>query len=290
MEEIEIRQKKERKALESDKRQAMKKIKGTAGKSQKAKDLIAAAEEEWTAKENEMIQRHEQEMASWKDLHNSDPVLSPVEQSPNPSSEEPSQSNSAASKKIQKRLQQRQQQLEKEAEILRSIENSGPSSREIENNRMMELYLSPIQLTIHEIQADGNCLYRAVAHQLEYLTKEKVTYLQMRQVCADSILNQRQVYEPFLELSGEDGEGSFDAYVEKVRHSSEWGGHVELRALAAALEKTIIVYSADSSPLHIGSEEYQVTSDAHHDGTCIRLSFHKSFYALGEHYNSVVSL
>ena len=41
----------------------------------------------------------------------------------------------------------------------------------------------------------------------------------------------------------------YDEYIEKVRASSEWGGHLELRALSSALDKTIVVYSADGAPL-----------------------------------------
>jgi len=41
MEDLETRHKKERKAFEADKRIALKKIKGTSGKSKKGKELIA---------------------------------------------------------------------------------------------------------------------------------------------------------------------------------------------------------------------------------------------------------
>jgi hypothetical protein len=40
--ELEVRHKKELKALDTDKRAALKKIKGTAGKGKKAKDLLTA--------------------------------------------------------------------------------------------------------------------------------------------------------------------------------------------------------------------------------------------------------
>lgn len=306
MEEIESRHKKELKILESDKRQALKKIKGTAGKSQKAKDLLAAAEAEWATKESDMIRRHEEEMASWKEVHQSD-TLEPIKvetQFMNPEENVPSsdligdkvEANKqddqqvSSSKKVRKRIQQRQQQLEKEAEIAKSIENAGPSQRELENNRLLELYLTPIQHTIHEIKADGNCLYRAVAHQLEYLTQKQVTYQQIRDICANNIQKNRIEYEPFIEVSGNVGD-DFDTYVEMVRNSSDWGGHIELRALANALKRVIIVYSADAAPLYIGDDDNQHIDNRDQDAVaCIRLSFHKSFYALGEHYNSVIRL
>jgi len=310
MDEIESRHKKELKALESEKRQALKKIKGTAGKSQKARDLLAAVEEEWTRKENDMIHRHGQEISSLKELlqdRNSSSLTESNSQSmtlddedkvsslsvvPNNHVEDHQQptSSAATSKKIQKRMKQRQQQLDKEAEIANNIANAGPTARELENNRLQELYLSPIQHTIHEIKADGNCLYRAIAHQVEYITKDPITYVQIRDICANTLQNHKLDYGPFLELSdGENGVNDFDTYVENVRNSNEWGGHIELRVLAKALKRVIVVYSADSTPLYIDPEDNAVAHDAV-DDECLRLSFHKFFYALGEHYNSVVRL
>jgi OTU domain-containing protein 6 len=86
----------------------------------------------------------------------------------------------------------------------------------------------------------------------------------------------------FVEFT--DSVSNYDQYVEQVRSSSEWGGHVELRALSVALRRPIIIYSArEKEPL--------VLQDTNHlDDTAlpIRLSYHLHYYALGEHYNQVV--
>jgi len=69
--------------------------------------------------------------------------------------------------------------------------------------------------------------------------------------------------------------------VDKVRSSVEWGGHLELRVLALALGRPIVVYSTEK-PLTLEPGE--------DDGTDpIRVSYHKHYYALGEHYNQVVA-
>ena len=153
-------------------------------------------------------------------------------------------------------------------------------------------------MQIEEIPADGNCLYRAIAKQLEFLNSTTATdsggtsydYETMRSLCADQLMKLREEYEPFADLDYSNV-SSYDEYVEKVRASSEWGGHLELRALSSALDKTIVVYSADGAPLHIrnGDENGDTNDDGGNGGT-IRLSFHRRYYALGEHYNSVVPI
>ena len=78
-----------------------------------------------------------------------------------------------------------------------------------------------------------------------------------------------------------------------MKDSSEWGGHLELRALSMALNRPIYVYSLNSGkePLKILPPTY-VSSDGDGDGdgdtNAIRLSYHLHYYALGEHYNQVV--
>jgi len=90
-------------------------------------------------------------------------------------------------------------------------------------------------------------------------------------------------FAPFCEYDNENIP-DFAAYVDRVRNSSDWGGHLELRALSLALHKHIIVYSAQSrEPLTIKPED-----GGNDDEEPIRLSYHLHYYALGEHYNQVV--
>ena len=57
----------------------------------------------------------------------------------------------------------------------------------------------------------------------------------MRRVCADSLRKSTESYAPFAELQeGED----FEGYCHRVETSSDWGGELELRALADALQET----------------------------------------------------
>jgi len=97
-------------------------------------------------------------------------------------------------------------------------------------------------------------------------------------------LKHRDEFEPFCELSDE--VTSFDQYVDRVRSTAEWGGHLELRALGTALDRKIQVYSTQNGnkPLEIHGEQ---NTD---EKSPIRLSYHLHYYALGEHYNQVVDV
>jgi Predicted cysteine protease (OTU family) len=137
---------------------------------------------------------------------------------------------------------------------------------------------------------------------MEYLSKSQneYDYIQIRQLCAQELDDNRHEYEPFADLV-EMKVSSFDEYVEKVRDSNEWGGHLELRALAHKLKRTIEVYSTDGLLEIVGFEKQQGGSivdgydgekeEVEEEGMnhVIRLSFHRQYYALGEHYNSVIS-
>ena len=61
---------------------------------------------------------------------------------------------------------------------------------------------------------------------------------------------------------------------------ADWGGQPELLALARALQRPIVVYSRDSAPLRMGES----------DGEELVVTYHRDYYALGEHYNSTEPL
>ena len=103
--------------------------------------------------------------------------------------------------------------------------------------------------------------------------------------CADTLQQHPDDFSAFAECDPDKGIHNFDDYVNMVRNSAEWGGHLELRALGMALRRPIHVYSVrqGSEPLIIEEE-----GAAGNGGDPIRLSYHLHYYALGEHYNEVV--
>ena len=158
-----------------------------------------------------------------------------------------------------------------------------------------------------EVAADGHCLYRAVGAScdMEYPAIRKfvlvyyyfhaaclavrLTIIQYvfvaltGSICADILMRNEDEFSPFCEFS--DSIPDFVAYVNSVRSSADWGGHLELRALSMALKRPVWVYSATNprNPLIVHADGV-----VNEDDNPIRVSYHQHYYALGEHYNLVV--
>ena len=252
-----------------------------------------SVEAEFATTEKEMTERHAAEIAALESGGGDEAEAAPAEASADDAKDEqaPAQTPAPApaaeteeerrlkkqEKARKKKLEKKQRQLDAEKRREEEIEAerlaAGPAAKELEIKRMEELYLKPAGLRIRDVAADGNCLYRAVAEQCA----NAKDFMAVRTICADALLENEEEYAPFAESHDH---GSYDNYVERVRSSADWGGHLELRALATALKRPVVVYSADAAPLRMGEEE---------DGEDILLSYHRHYYALGEHYNSVTT-
>jgi len=129
--------------------------------------------------------------------------------------------------------------------------------------------LVDVNRRIKDVAADGHCLYRAVADQ------SGSTYTSIRETCASFMESHESDFAPFIE------DESFGDHCAKVRSSAAWGGQPELLALARALDRPIVVYSRDSAPLRMGEDC---------TGEELVVTYHRDYYALGEHYNSTEPL
>lgn len=274
---MESQHRKELKALEGEKRAAIKKAKGMKGK--KAKEALAALEEEYANKLTELQAKHQAELAAAAPEGGDAPAAadSKDEEEPSISPEEQEAERKRLAKQAKaraKREKQRQVQLELEQEQERDLND--PTSARKQELAILEEKLKPLQFQIAPVASDGHCLYRAVASQLG---KGGDSYTEIRNLCATSLETHEADFSPFCEFS--ETITTYPEYVERVRNSADWGGHVELRALSLALKRTIIVYSVQhAEPLILG-EEYEGEEP-------IRLSYHLHYYTLGEHYNEVV--
>jgi OTU domain-containing protein 6 len=166
---------------------------------------------------------------------------------------------------------------------------NAPNPREIERERM-ETQLAKHKLALHEIRANGHCLYAAVADQLhtrvlgmkpkievtvitEELTKAE-SYKKVRYAAADWIEGNADDFAAFLE-------DPLPEHVRKIRDTGEWGGHPELIALARTYGVKICVLHSDGRVDRIEPEE------AAKDVEEIWLGYYKHSHGLGEHYNSL---
>lgn len=130
------------------------------------------------------------------------------------------------------------------------------------------------------VRADGHCLYAAVADQVRQIGQaakigpvdgKENDYRLVRRAASDYISKHPDDFVPFLEEP-------LDSYVIKVRDTGEWGGQVELMALAKAYGLKICVLQGDGSVVDIGEGD---------DSKKIWLAYYRHGFGLGEHYNSL---
>lgn len=320
LEEVKARQKKEVKEFDSEKRLAIKKKKGNCGKGKKGKEVLAALENDYATKEQALKDRHTSELAAAAATTTNNNILTTSETQEAPATATPTPppptirtttTNTTTTTTIQqpnlnkkskaqrKRDKARLAERDREAAIAAELASAGPSSRDVELQALVERYLAPNNYRLVEIPADGHCLYRAVASQCQHDSND---YRTMRRLCAAQLRQWPDDYAPFAELENNE---TYEEYVNQVDGSSSdrhynnassshsvvrWGGQLELRALATALQRPIRVYSADAPPLTMGDEYNNNNHDDNNEKEkMIRLSYHRFYYALGEHYNAVIT-
>jgi hypothetical protein len=100
-------------------------------------------------------------------------------------------------------------------------------------------------LTIVDMNADGNCLFRAVSDQLfwDYGNNHD----QVRSDVCDFIAENEDDFAVFLVLDDdecadeEEDATDFESYVENMRQDGEWGGNLELVAAARIYRYVVVV-------------------------------------------------
>ena len=165
-------------------------------------------------------------------------------------------------------------QAAKEAEDLPDLHEQELSSmaKELENR----------SLQMKSVPSDGHCLYSAVADQLlqreislniDTAAVQGPPYKTVRAVAADYMGSHPDDFSPFLEEP-------LEAYVKKIRDTGEWGGHLELSALANAYKLKINVLQSNGRVENIEPSRSEVE-------TTIWLGYYRHSFGLGEHYNSL---
>ena len=279
---------KQLKDLENERRMKVKKAKGAAGKNKsKQKEVEAAVNAVFDAKRKDLeakfggsSQEQEGEGGS------ADQQPQPQQQQQQQPASAPASSQGDVEGLVQdlaassipdkkekarlKKLKKQQKKREEEARLEHDMANAGPSNREVESSAIIkENDFSGLNLSIVDVEADGHCLYRALGHHLGQ------DYESVRSLCADFLASNANSYAPFL--SEEDG--GFEDYVSRVRSSAEWGGELELRAISECTKRRIKVFNSSRTPRIIG--------EAYGEDTEIKVSYHRHYYDLGEHYNVV---
>ncbi|RCV15122.1 hypothetical protein SETIT_3G032900v2 [Setaria italica] len=128
--------------------------------------------------------------------------------------------------------------------------------------------LDSLGLKIVEVNADGNCFFRALGDQLEGSEEEHMKY---RAMVVEYIVKHREDFEPFIE-----DEVPFEEYCDSMLKDGTWAGHMELQAASLLMRRNICIHMLNSPRWYINNFSGREAANM------IHLSYHH-----GEHYNSV---
>ena len=189
------------------------------------------------------------------------------------------------------RLARRAAEQEAAAEQAQKDAADLPNLRDQERQSMQKAFTAR-GLKEHEIRSDGHCLYAAVSDQLQNSgvgLKPKIelvttdpepdekpissNYKVTRRVAAAYISQNPDDFVPFLEQP-------LDVYVKTIEETGEWGGHLEILALAKAYEVDVNVLQGDGSI-------QKIECAVQHDHPELWLAYYRHSFGLGEHYNSL---
>jgi len=133
--------------------------------------------------------------------------------------------------------------------------------------------MESIGLHVVEMEPDGNCLFRALSHQL-YMTEDKHT--ELREKCVSHMLTYRNRFEIFCT-------NDFDSYCQRMRMDGTWASELEIRALEEIVDRIFSIYSSDSKaakpmPMATNFDEAMLLGM---EVQPVKMSYH------GNHYNSI---
>ncbi|KAL2852436.1 cysteine proteinase [Aspergillus pseudoustus] len=172
----------------------------------------------------------------------------------------------------------------------------------------MEAVFKQLKLKEVDINPDGHCLFSAVACQLDEMglglkpDPERIVlqpatlsrmetvvsprhdgYRAVRAVTADFITENKDDFEAFMEEP-------LEQYTRKIKLTAEWGGQLELQAIARAYGVNINVIQGDGRIEKIESGDADdIEDEEERKRRVIWLAYYRHTYGLGEHYNALTA-
>jgi OTU domain-containing protein 6 len=174
---------------------------------------------------------------------------------------------------------------EQEAEMLKAEEEAAnlPNWKKQERSAMIKAFKDH-GLVEQEIAPDGHCLFSAVADQLkqvgvplsqggEAAQSQDGPYKVVRMTAARYMEGHPDEFAGFLDEP-------LGSHVHKIRDTAEWGGQLELIALARS-------YNIEISVIQDGRVDKFAPETDSKERETIWLAYYRHGYGLGEHYNSL---
>lgn len=266
MEDLIDRQKKEKKDL----RTKIISLKRSSGKKDKKK-----VQDEISQMENDLVAKHADELAQLS-INGS---RANEEQKQEELESTSAQQEQRISKAQKRRDKKEQDAKRREEELLQAEEENKNSTRNLETKAINSI-LKSRNLKLYTIKSDGDCLYNAIKHQLE-LAGIAQSVESLRKTAANHIRANKDELICYMTSAKSDdimSQEEFDEYCNQVEATKAWGSQIEIQALSTSLKVKIEVLQSSGSPTISGNE----FKNPH-----LIMTYHRHFFGLGEHYNSV---
>lgn len=225
------------------------------------------------------------------------------EPAPSPESDQPTAGGKKPNRqkaRLARRTAEQAAQAEAAAEEAANQTNYRGNEQEV-----MDAVFKKLGLREVEVTPDGHCLYSAIAKQLDEsgvglrpdpsriilqpTTQSRIDtvaspqhdgYRAVRAVTADFIMEHKEDFEAFMEEP-------LDVYTRKIKLTAEWGGQLELQAIARAYGVDINVVQKDGRLEKIECGEMDGFEEEEKRRRVMWLAYYRHSYGLGEHYNAL---
>ena len=168
---------------------------------------------------------------------------------------------------------------EQEAQVTHASQEAATlPDRRSQEMEAMKRQMKKLGLIEISIRPDGHCLYSAIARsfpedQILAGQPKVAPYQMIRNNTSEYISSHPDDFAAFLEEPVEQ-------YVHKIRNTAEWGGQLELQAIAQSFSVPIYVLQAD------GRVE-RILPKTPSSLDVIWLAYYRHSFGLGEHYNAL---
>lgn len=297
----------------------------TQKKKSATKKTRKGVNDECERMQNELTDRHRAEVAelngdvadpadSMADLNIDDETTEntePTEDAPQetntpstPASEDSSATRAKKPNRQKARLARRAAEQEA-ASAAAAEEAANQTDYRGDEKEVMDAVFKKLGLKEIEVNPDGHCLYSSIAKQLDdsglglrpdpsrivlqpttqsrietVVSPQNDGYRAVRAVTADFIVQNKDDFEAFMEEP-------LDAYTRKIRLTAEWGGQLELQAIARAYGVEINVVQSDGRMEKIEAGDMDSLDEDERHKRVLWLAYYRHSYGLGEHYNAL---
>jgi len=137
------------------------------------------------------------------------------------------------------------------------------------------------ELFLKDIKGDGNCLFRAIADQLD---GDEGQYKKYRVSAVEQLQEDEEFFANFIP-----DDLTFSKYISIISTDGVWGGNIEIQALSKALGVNFVIHMIDRPPMIISNEHDEPQIDEKGNFRFLHLAYHYGEH-IGEHYSSVRNL